>query len=125
MFRSPASSQVNPASNVRGDNVGDIVLRSLQEPSRQIAVKAGEEGSVIVRDVMNEKGNVGYNASNGKMEDLLDAGVIDPAKVTKTALMNASSISGLTTEALVSEVKDDKADAAPAMPDMGGMGGMM
>ncbi|MEM9406443.1 MAG: TCP-1/cpn60 chaperonin family protein, partial [Acidobacteriota bacterium] len=111
----------------RGDEkIGvDIVLRSLQEPSRQIAVNAGEEGSVIVRDVMAEKGNVGYNASNGKMEDLLDAGVIDPAKVTKTALMNASSISGLllTTEALVSEIKEDKAEAPP-MPDMGGMGGM-
>ncbi|NNC39581.1 MAG: chaperonin GroEL, partial [Acidimicrobiia bacterium] len=69
---------------VRGDEkIGvDIVLRSLQEPSRQIAINAGEEGSVVVRDVMLEKGGVGYNAANGKMEDLFKAGVIDPAKVT-------------------------------------------
>ena len=115
----------------RGDEkIGvDIVLRSLQEPARQIAINAGEEGSVIVRDVMAEKGGVGYNAATGKMDDLFKAGVIDPAKVTKTALVNASSISGLllTTEALVSEIKEEKGDAGMpggGMPDMGGMGGM-
>ncbi len=117
-------------SKARGDEkIGvDIVLRSLQEPSRQIAVNAGEEGSVIVRDVMQEKGGTGYNAASGKMEDLFKAGVIDPAKVTKTALQNASSISGLmlTTEALVSEIKEesDGGGAPGGMPDMGGMGGM-
>ena len=119
-------------SKARGDEkIGvDIVLRSLQEPCRQIAINAGEEGSVIVRDVMLEKGSIGYNAANGKMEDLFKAGVIDPAKVTKTALLNASSISGLmlTTEALVAEIKDDKDDhgggGAPDMGAMGGMGGM-
>ncbi len=110
----------------RGDEkIGvDIVLRALQEPTRQIATNAGEDGSVIVRDAMLEKGSVGFNAGTNKMEDLVKAGVIDPAKVTKTALLNASSISGLmlTTEALVSEIKEDKKDGG--MPDMGGMGGM-
>jgi len=102
-----------------------IVRRALEEPSRQIAANAGEEGSVIVRQVLAEKGNVGYNAGVGKFEDLVKAGVIDPAKVTKTALLNASSISGLmlTTEAMIGEIKEK--DKAPAMPGgPGGMGGM-
>ena len=108
-----------------------IVRRALEEPSRQIAKNAGEEGSVIVREMLTgEGGTVGYNAATDKMEDLVKAGVIDPAKVTKTALINASSIAGLmlTTEALISEIKEkDDAPAAHAhggggMP--GGMGGM-
>jgi chaperonin GroEL len=102
-----------------------IVRRALEEPSRQIAANAGEEGSVIVRQVLAEKGNVGYNAGAGKFEDLVKAGVIDPAKVTKTALLNASSISGLmlTTEAMIGEIKEK--EKAPAMPGgPGGMGGM-
>ncbi len=120
-------------TKARGDaKVGiDIVLRALEEPTRQIAINAGEEGSVIVRDVLGLEGAVGFNAANGKMEDLVKAGVIDPAKVTKTALLNASSIAGLmlTTEALISEIKDDDAGGhghgAPDMGGMGGMGGMM
>jgi chaperonin GroEL len=101
-----------------------IVRRALEEPSRQIAINAGEEGSVVVRQVLLEKGNTGFNAATGKYEDLVKSGVIDPAKVTKTALLNASSIAGLmlTTEALVSEVKEK--EKAPAMPGGGGMGGM-
>ena len=81
---------------------------------------------MIVRDAMETKGNVGYNAATGAMEDLVKAGVIDPAKVTKTALQNAGSISGLmlTTEALISEIKEDKPDAGGGAPDMGAMGGM-
>ncbi len=104
----------------------DIVRRALEEPTRQIADNAGVEGSVTVRDAMQETGSIGYNAATNQMEDLLAAGVIDPAKVTKTALQNAASIAGLmlTTEALVSEIKEDK-PAAPPPPDMGGMGGMM
>ncbi len=104
----------------------DIVRRALEEPTRQIADNAGVEGSVTVRDALQETGSIGYNAATNQMEDLLAAGVIDPAKVTKTALQNAASIAGLmlTTEALVSEIKEDKPDAPPA-PDMGGMGGMM
>jgi chaperonin GroEL len=102
-----------------------IVRRALEEPTRQIAQNAGEEGSVIVRQAMLEKGNVGFNAGNGKFEDLVKAGVIDPAKVTKTALQNASSIAGLmlTTEAMISEIKE-KEKAPAGMPGGGGMGGM-
>ena len=102
-----------------------IVKRALEEPTRQIAANAGVEGSVIVRDAMLLTGSIGYNALTNEMEDLLAAGVIDPAKVTKTALQNAASIAGLmlTTEALVSEVKEDKPQA-PGGADMGGMGGM-
>ena len=102
-----------------------IVRRALEEPTRQIVNNSGEEGSVVVREVLAADGSVGYNAATGEMEDLVKAGVIDPAKVTKTALLNAASIAGLMliTEALVSEVKEDKPEA-PAMPDPGGMGGM-
>ncbi len=104
----------------------NIVRRALEEPTRQIANNAGQEGSIVVREVLAEKGTTGYNAATGKMEDLVKAGVIDPAKVAKTALINASSIAGLmlTTEALVSEVPEDKDDegagAGGGMP--GGMG---
>ena len=95
--------------------------------ARSIVANAGEEGSVIVKELQGTKGNVGYNAATGKTEDLVKAGVIDPAKVTKTALLNAASIAGLmlTTEALVSEIKeDDKGGGGGGAPDMGGMGGM-
>ena len=109
-----------------------IVRRALEEPARQIAVNSGAEGSVIVRDAMTKTGNEGYNAEKGEFEDLVSSGVIDPAKVVKNALQNASSIAGLllTTEAMVCEIKEDKNDAGAAgggMPPggMGGMGGMM
>ncbi len=109
----------------------DIVRRALEAPTRRIAANAGEEGSVIVRDIMSTKDAVGYNAANGKMEDLIAAGVMDPAKVTKTALLNAASIAGLmlTTEALISEIKEEEKEGGHAhgggMPGgMGGMGGM-
>jgi chaperonin GroEL len=108
-----------------------IVRRALEEPARQIANNAGQEGSIVVRDVMDLEGNMGYNAATDTVEDLVKAGVIDPAKVAKTALLNASSIAGLmlTTEAMVSEIKEKK-DDMPSMPGggmegMGGMGGMM
>jgi len=105
-----------------------IVRRALEEPSRQIANNAGREGSLVVRDVMEESGNVGFNAATGEITDLVTAGVIDPAKVTKTALLNAASISGLmlTTEAMVAEIKEDDDDkGGGGMPGgMGGMGGM-
>jgi chaperonin GroEL len=106
-----------------------IVRRALEEPSRQIANNAGAEGSVIVRDLLTYEGAKGFNAATGEMEDLVAAGVIDPAKVTKTALLNAASIAGLmlTTEAMVSELKekDDKGNGGGGgMPGMGGMGGM-
>jgi len=102
-----------------------IVRRALEEPARQIINNAGEEGSVIVRQLLSQEGNNGYNAATGQMEDLVKAGVIDPAKVTKTALLNAASIAGLmlTTEALVSEIKE-KEEKVPAGGGGGGMGGM-
>ncbi|HYH86379.1 MAG TPA: chaperonin GroEL [Pyrinomonadaceae bacterium] len=102
-----------------------IVKRALEEPLRQIVYNAGKEGAVIVEKVReNKKENFGYNAATETMEDLVEAGVIDPAKVTRTALQNAASIAGLmlTTEALVSELPDED-NKMPAMP--GGMGGGM
>jgi chaperonin GroEL len=106
----------------------NIVRRALEEPARQIATNAGEEGSVVVKQLLASSGNVGFNAATGQHEDLVAAGVIDPAKVAKTALINAASIAGLmlTTEALVSEIKEDDKKGAQGggggMP--GGMGGM-
>ncbi|MGE0639777.1 MAG: chaperonin GroEL [Thermoanaerobaculia bacterium] len=103
-----------------------IVRRALEEPARQIAANAGEEGSVIVRQLHETTGNNGYNAGSGKFEDMVKAGVIDPAKVTKTALINAASIASLmlTTEAMVAEIKEKEKGGAPGgMP--GGMGGGM
>jgi chaperonin GroEL len=104
-----------------------IVLRALEEPTRQIIHNAGlDEAAVIVRDIRKKGGNSGYNAQTMKMEDLVTAGVIDPAKVTKNALQNASSIAGLmiTTEALVCEIpEEEKAPMGGGMPG-GGMGDM-
>jgi chaperonin GroEL len=108
----------------------NIVRRALEEPARQIANNAGEEGSVVVKELLASSGNIGFNAVTGKHEDLVKAGVIDPAKVAKTALLNAASIAGLmlTTEALVSEIKekDEKGGGMGGMGGggMGGMGGM-
>ncbi len=102
-----------------------IVRRALEEPLRQIVQNAGKEGAVIVEKVReNKKESYGYNAATEQFEDLVEAGVIDPAKVTRSALQHAASIAGLmlTTEALVSEIQDDN-NSAPAMP--GGMGGGM
>jgi chaperonin GroEL len=102
-----------------------IVKRALEEPLRQIVQNAGKEGAVIVEKVReNKKDSYGFNAATETFEDLVESGVIDPAKVTRSALQNAASIAGLmlTTEALVSELPDD--DKAPAMGGGGGMGGM-
>jgi len=102
-----------------------IVRRALEEPIRQIANNAGVEGSIVVNKVLTESGSFGYNAETDEYGDMLVAGVIDPTKVTRSALENASSISSLllTTQAIISEKKEDK--PAPAMPggapDMGGM----
>jgi chaperonin GroEL len=105
-----------------------IVCRALEEPTRQIVANAGEEGSVVVKELQGTNGSTGYNAATGKIEDLVKAGVIDPAKVAKTALLNAASIAGLmlTTEALVSEIKEKEGgNGGGGMGGMGeGMGGM-
>jgi chaperonin GroEL len=103
-----------------------IVLRALEEPLRQIAENAGHEGSVVVNDVRKGKAGHGLNAQTGEYGDLVAAGVIDPAMVTRSALQNAASIAKniLTTEAIVAEVPE-KESGGGGMPDMGGMGGMM
>jgi chaperonin GroEL len=105
-----------------------IVYRSLQAPARLIADNAGLEGAVIVRQVEEESGSIGFNAATGEFTDLIKDGVIDPAKVTRAALQNAASIAALllTTECLVADEPDEGgAAAAAAMGGMGGMGGMM
>ena len=102
-----------------------IVKRAVEEPIRWIAINAGEEGSIVVAKVRDMQSDEGFNAATDTYEDLVKAGVIDPAKVVRNALQNASSIASLllTTEALISEIPEEKKDA-PAMPPGGGMGGM-
>jgi chaperonin GroEL len=116
---------------MKGDNddqnIGiNIIRRSLQEPLRQIVNNAGGESSVIVNEVLNRKDNEGYNAATGEFGDMIKMGILDPTKVTRSALQNAASIAGLliTTEAMVTEAPKDDAPAMPDMGDMGGMGGM-
>ena len=121
---------------VKGDNTDqahgvDIVKRAIEEPLRQIVANAGAEGSVVLNNVAGKDGNYGYNASTGEYGDMIEMGILDPTKVTRAALQNAASISGLmiTTEAMVAELPEDK-PAMPPMPGggmdgMGGMGGMM
>ncbi|MEF2244250.1 MULTISPECIES: chaperonin GroEL [unclassified Paenibacillus] len=101
----------------------NIVLRSLEEPVRTIAANAGEEGSVIVDRLKKEQLGIGYNAATGEWVNMIDAGIVDPAKVTRSALQNAASVAAmfLTTEAVIADKPEKN---APAMPDMGGMGGM-
>jgi len=115
---------------LKGDNddqnVGIRILeRALEEPLRQIVSNAGNDASVILNDVVKGKGNYGYNAATEEYGDLVEMGIIDPTKVTRYALQNAASVTGLliTTEAMVSEAPKEDVPAAP-MPDMGGMGGM-
>jgi len=114
--------------NMRGleadEKVGvAIVRRAIEEPTRQLADNAGREGALVVEEVKNRKGNEGYDVSNDEYTDLVKAGIVDPTKVTRTALQNAASIAGLllTTEALVTEIPEK--EKTPPMPP-GGMGGM-
>ncbi|MBP7869137.1 MAG: chaperonin GroEL [Candidatus Hydrogenedentes bacterium] len=101
-----------------------IVRRALEEPLRQLAANAGDEGATVVQNVRAKKGNVGYNAETGEYEDLFKAGVLDPTKVTRTALQNAASIAALllTTEVLIADIPEP--EKAPAGPPGGGMGDM-
>ncbi|MGY4797622.1 chaperonin GroEL [Lysinibacillus sp. FSL K6-0057] len=112
------------ADSVEGDVATGvkIVLRALEEPVRQIANNAGLEGSIIVDRLKREEIGIGFNAATGEWVNMMEAGVVDPAKVTRSALQNAASVAALflTTEAVVADIPE----AAPAMPDMGGMGGM-
>ena len=115
---------------LKGDNddqnVGiNILKRALEEPLRQIVSNAGCDASVILNEVAKGKANFGYNAATNEYGDMVEMGIVDPTKVTRYALQNAASVTGLllTTEAMVTEAPQDAAPAAP-MPDMGGMGGM-
>ena len=117
-------------TKLKGDNddqnVGiNIVRKAFETPLRQIAANAGEESSVIVANVIAGEGSYGFNAANGKYGDMIEMGILDPAKVTRTALQAAGSVAGMmiTTEAMVTDMPQDES-ASPAMPDMGGMGGM-
>jgi chaperonin GroEL len=105
----------------------EIVRRAIEEPMRQIAANAGVEGAVVVQKVSEGEGDFGYNARNDKYENLYQAGVIDPAKVTRVALENAASIAGmfLTTECVIAEKKEENPVPAAPAGGMGGMGGMM
>jgi chaperonin GroEL len=102
----------------------NILRRAIEAPLRQIVTNAGDEASVVLDKVKQGSGNYGYNAATGEYGDMIEMGILDPAKVTRSALQAAASIAGLmiTTEAVVVDLPEDK--AAPAMPDMGGMGGM-
>jgi len=102
----------------------EIIRRAVEAPLRQLVANAGKEGALVVQEVKKAKGNEGYNVATGEYVDLVKAGVVDPTKVTRSALQNAASISGLllTTEAVISDIPEK--EKAPAMPPGGGMGGM-
>jgi len=120
-------AEIKKSLNAEEQIGADIVARALEAPLRQIADNAGVEGSVIVARVQETDLNIGYNAATGEFEDLIAAGIIDPAKVVRSALQNAASIAGmvLTTEAIVVERPEKKpAGGAPDMGGMGGLGGM-
>ncbi|MDP2024721.1 chaperonin GroEL [Sulfuriferula sp.] len=117
--------------NLKGDNHDQdagikIVLRAIEEPLRQIVINCGDEASVVVNKVLEGKGNYGYNAATSEYGDMVEMGVLDPTKVTRTALQNAASVASLmlTTDAMVAELPDDKSAGGGGMGDMGGMGGM-
>ena len=114
---------------IKGDNhdqdIGiTIALRAMEDPLRQIVSNAGDEASVVLAKVAEGKGNFGYNAATGEYGDMVEMGILDPTKVARSALQNASSVAGLliTTECMVADMP--KEEAAPDVPDMGGMGGM-
>ena len=123
-----AQKALDNVKDLEGDEkVGvQIVRRAIEEPTRQLADNAGQEGALIVQEVKARKGNEGYDVATGQYTDLVKAGIVDPTKVTRTALQNAASISGLllTTEAIVTELPEK--EKTPPMPGggMGGMGGM-
>ena len=123
---------IGTVGKLKGDNHDQdagikIVERALEEPLRQIVANCGDEPSVVANKVKEGKGNFGYNAATGEYGDMVAMGVLDPTKVTRSALQNAASVAGLilTTDAMVAELpKDESASPAPGMGGMGGMGGM-
>jgi len=126
-IRSLSSLEDFAGENQDEDTGAAIVRRALEEPLRMIVENAGVEGSIIVQKVKEGKEDFGYNAHTGTFENLYESGVIDPTKVTRVALENASSIAGmlLTTECVLADIKEEKPDMPPMNPGMGGMGGMM
>ncbi|RYG71646.1 chaperonin GroEL [Lentibacillus lipolyticus] len=125
-----ALSKIGELSLTDDEETGaNIVLRALEEPIRQIAHNAGLEGSIVVERLKGEEVGIGFNAANGEWVNMVDAGVVDPTKVTRSALQNAASVAAmfLTTEAVVADhpEESDGGGAGGGMPDMGGMGGMM
>ncbi|MDO1510435.1 MULTISPECIES: chaperonin GroEL [unclassified Neisseria] len=122
LLRARAALESVKTSNTDQDAGVQIVLRAIEAPLRQIVANAGGEPSVVVNKVLEGQGNFGYNAGSGEYGDMIAMGVLDPAKVTRSALQHAASIAGLmlTTDCMIAEIPEDK----PAAPDMGGMGGM-
>ena len=122
LLRARAALENLHTGNADQDAGVQIVLRAVESPLRQIVANAGSEPSVVVNKVLEGKGNYGYNAGSGEYGDMIEMGVLDPAKVTRSALQHAASIAGLmlTTDCMIAEIPEEK----PAMPDMGGMGGM-
>ena len=117
-------------SELKGDNADQdvgiqLLRRAVEAPLRQIVANSGDEPSVVVDKVKQGEGNYGYNAATGEYGDMIAMGILDPAKVTRSALQAAASIASLmiTTEAMIAEIAEDK-PAGGGMPDMGGMGGM-
>jgi chaperonin GroEL len=104
----------------------DIIKRAIEYPAKQLAVNGGYEGSVVVMEIKKRKNNEGFNAATGQYEDLVKAGVVDPKKVTRSALQNAASIAGLllTTECLITEIPEKEKPAPAGGGHGGGMGGM-
>jgi len=121
----PAIEAVKAAND--DERIGvDIVKRAVESPTRELANNAGVEGSVVVEEVKKRKGNEGYNVATGEYEDLVKAGIVDPKKVTRTALQNAGSIAGLllTTECLIADIPEKEKPAPMPGGGGGGMGGM-
>ena len=122
---------IGGVADLSGDNEDQnhgiaAALRAMESPLRRIVANAGDEASVVLDKVRKGEGNFGYNAASGEYGDMIEMGILDPAKVTRAALQAAGSVAGLmiTTEVMIADAPEDKAPAAP-MPDMGGMGGMM
>ena len=122
------AAQAIAALDLTGDEAtgAAIVARAVEEPLRQLAANGGYEGSVVVQRVKESSGNEGFNVATGEYVDMIKAGILDPAKVTRSALQNAASVASLllTTECLITDIKEEKEPAMP-QPGMGGMGGMM
>ena len=123
LLRARASVGEVKTDNHDQDSGVKLVFKAIEAPLREIVANAGDEPSVVVNKVLEGQGNFGFNAANHTYGDMIEMGILDPTKVTRTALQNAASVASLmlTTECMVAEMpKED----APAMPDMGGMGGM-